>query len=320
MLFKDYALEKFYDEMVDAEGQIRPWCKLFHDKLSALDKRELLDRQYAAERAFMYMGVTFNVYKEGEGVEKIFPFDIIPRIINYSEWDVINSGLQQRIRALNMFIHDLYNDQNIIKDKIVPREIIESSPGFLKQCIGIKPQKNIWCHITGTDLIKHSDGQYYVLEDNLKVPSGVSYVLGNREIMKRTFPQVFEQLGVRPIADYPLWLLEMLQFLVNKDSPVVAVLTPGIYNSAYFEHSFLAQQMGAQLVEGKDLIVKNGYVYMRTTKGLEKVDVIYRRIDDDFIDPKVFREDSMLGVPGLFDAWKKKTCGVGQRTGHRCCG
>jgi len=306
MLLKGYKTEDFHDEMMDADGTVRPWYQLFNEKISTLATQEIIDRQYAAERSFMFRGVTFNVYKEGEGIEKIFPFDIIPRIINYDEWNVIDRGLQQRISALNTFIHDVYNDQKIIKDGVVPREIIESSAGFLKQCLGIKPPKNIWCHITGTDLIKHGDGQYYILEDNLRVPSGVSYVLGNREIMKRTFPDVFESLGVRPVYDYPLRLLEMLQFLLNKENPVVVVLTPGIYNSAYFEHSFLAQQMGIQLVEGKDLVVKNGYVYMRTTKGFDKVDVIYRRIDDEFIDPKVFREDSLLGVPGLFDVWKKK--------------
>ncbi len=306
MFLNDYSLDNFFDEMVDDQGQVRSWYQQFYAKISDLDPIELLSRQQAAERAFMLMGVTFNVYKEGAGIEKIFPFDIIPRIINHEEWAVIDKGLQQRIRALNLFIHDIYNDQKIIKDKVVPREIIETSPGYLKECIGIKPPRNIWCHITGTDLIKHSDGQYYVLEDNLRVPSGVSYVLGNRDIMKRTFPEVFESLGVRPIHDYPLQLLEMLQYLYRKENLVVAVLTPGIYNSAYFEHSFLAQQMGVQLVEGRDLVVKGGYVYMRTTKGFEKVDVIYRRIDSEFIDPRKFREDSVLGVPGIFDVWKRK--------------
>lgn len=306
MILRNYDLEKFYDEMVDEQGNARPWYRLFCEKINTLEPEEIIRRQYAAERAFMSMGVTFNVYKEGAGIEKIFPFDIIPRIINCDEWKLIDRGLKQRIRALNLFIHDIYNDKKIIKDKVVPEEIIESSPGYLKQCIGIKPPRNIWCHITGTDLIKHSDGQYYVLEDNLRVPSGVSYVLGNREIMKRTFPEVFETMGVRPVYDYPLRLLEMLQCLIKKENLVVVVLTPGIYNSAYFEHSFLAQQMGVQLVEGKDLVVKGGYVYMRTTKGFEKVDVIYRRIDDEYIDPKAFREDSLLGVPGLFDVWKKR--------------
>ncbi|KAA3595601.1 MAG: circularly permuted type 2 ATP-grasp protein [Candidatus Scalindua sp. AMX11] len=306
MILKDYSLDNYYDEMIDNQGNVRPWYQLFTDKINSLDPQEIVRRQFAAERAFMYMGVTFNVYQEGAGIEKIFPFDIIPRIVNHDEWDLIEKGLKQRIYALNLFINDVYNDQKIIKDKIIPREIIESSPGFLKECIGIKPPCNIWCHITGTDLIKHSDGQYYVLEDNLRVPSGVSYVLGNREIMKRTFPEVFEILGVRPIFNYLIHLLEMLQYLIKKENPVVAVLTPGIYNSAYFEHSFLAQQMGIQLVEGKDLVVKRGYVYMRTTKGFVKVDVIYRRIDDAFIDPRRFKKDSVLGVPGIFDVWKKR--------------
>ncbi|KHE92233.1 MAG: circularly permuted type 2 ATP-grasp protein [Candidatus Scalindua rubra] len=306
MILKDYSLENYYDEMIDNQGNVRPWYQLFADNLNSLDSQEIVRRQFAAERAFMYMGVTFNVYQEGIGIEKIFPFDIIPRIINYDEWDLIEKGLKQRIYALNLFINDVYNDQKIIKDKIIPREIIESSPGFLKECIGINPPCNIWSHITGTDLIKHSDGQYYVLEDNLRVPSGVSYVLGNREIMKRTFPEVFEILGVRPIFNYLIHLLEMLQYLMKKENPVVAVLTPGIYNSAYFEHSFIAQQMGVQLVEGKDLVVKKGYVYMRTTKGFVKVDVIYRRIDDAFIDPRKFKKDSVLGIPGIFEVWKKR--------------
>jgi uncharacterized circularly permuted ATP-grasp superfamily protein len=306
MPLHQYELDNFYDEMIAPDGKVRSCYEFFYNKISSLDHQEILRRQYAAERAFTLMGVTFNVYKEGQGIEKIFPFDIIPRIINHDEWDVIESGLQQRIIALNLFIHDVYNDQKIINDRVIPRDITESSQGFLKRCLGIKPPKNIWCHITGTDLIKHNDGQYYVLEDNLRVPSGVSYVLGNRDIMKRTFPEVFQALGVRPIYDYPLRLLEMLQFLVKKDNPVIVVLTPGIYNSAYFEHSFLAQQMGVQLVEGKDLVVRDGYVYMRTTQGFDKVDVIYRRIDDEYIDPLAFKEDSLLGIPGLFEVWEKK--------------
>lgn len=314
-MYQNYQLDGFHDEMIDDRGQVRPWCQMFAEKFQSLDSQEILRRQYAAERAFMYMGVTFNVYKEGAGIEKIFPFDIVPRIINYDEWDVIEKGLEQRIRAINLFIHDVYNEQQIVKDNVVPRDIVESSPGFLTACMGIKPPRNIWCHITGTDLIKHRDGQYYVLEDNLRVPSGVSYVLGNRDIMKRTFPEVFESLGVRPIYQYPLRLLEMLQYLHKKDNPVVAVLTPGIYNSAYFEHSFLAQQMGVQLVEGRDLVVKNGYAHMRTTKGLQKVDVIYRRIDDAFIDPRKFRDDSVLGVPGIFEVWKKKRVALANALG-----
>lgn len=314
-MLSKYDVGNFYDEMVDKQGNTRPCYQLFDEKLNNLDIKEVMRRQYAAERSFMSMGVTFNVYQEGKGLEKIFPFDIIPRIIDYSEWEIIEKGLRQRIQALNLFIHDIYNKQQVIKDQIVPKEIIESSPGFLKQCLGIKPQKNIWCHITGTDLIKHTDGQYYVLEDNLRVPSGVSYVLGNREIMKRTFPEVFEALGVRPVYDYSLRLLEMLQFLVQKEKAVVAVLTPGIYNSAYFEHSFLAQQMGVQLVEGKDLVVRKGYVYMRTTKGFEKIDVLYRRIDDAFMDPKFFNHESILGIHGIFDVWKKRQIALANALG-----
>ncbi len=315
MLLQEYDLEQFYDEMVDEQGNIRPWYQHLFEKVRELDRQELLRLQHAAEHAFKCMGVTFQVYKEGQGAEKIFPFDIIPRIINHHEWDVISRGLEQRIRALNLFIHDVYNDQKIVKDGVIPLEIIESSCGYIKQCQGITPPKNIWCHINGIDLIKHNDGQYYVLEDNLRVPSGVSYVLEGREIMKRTFPHIIDSVNVRPVTDYPLKLLEMLQFLTEKDNPVVGVLTPGIYNSAYYEHSFLAQQMGVQLVEGSDLVSKDGQVHMRTTKGYQPVDVIYRRIDDEFIDPDVFREDSVLGVPGIFNLWKNKKVALANALG-----
>lgn len=314
-MLKGYTLDQFYDEMLDANGHVRPSYQLFHDTLTSLDSDETVRRQYAAEKAFTTMGVTFNVYKEGEGIEKIFPFDIIPRIINHEEWAHIERGLKQRIHALNLFIHDVYNSQKIIKDRIIPRDIIESSAGYLKECLGTKPPRDIWCHITGSDLIRHNDGQYYVLEDNLRVPSGVSYVLGNREIMKRTFPRVFEKLGVRPIYDYPMHLLEMLQYLTDKENPVVVVLTPGIFNSAYFEHSFLAQQMGVQLVEGRDLIVKNNQVYMNTTRGLTQVDVIYRRIDSAFMDPTVFNRDSMLGIPGIFNVWHNRQVALANALG-----
>ena len=266
---------------------------------------ELKQRQYAAERSLVSMGITFSVYGEGKGIERIFPFDVIPRIINDEEWSKINKGLQQRIKALNLFLDDIYDGQKILKDKVIPRYIVDSSPGYLEQCRGLKPPKKIWSHISGIDLIKHNDGKYYILEDNLRVPSGVAYVLGNREIMKQTFPDVFTRLGVRPVIDYPLRLLEMLQFVSPRENPVIAVLTPGIFNSAYFEHSFLAQQMGVQLVEGRDLVVIDDYVYMRTTRGIQRVDVLYRRIDDVFLDPAYFKSDSVLGVKGLFDAYKK---------------
>ena len=217
----------------------------------------------------------------------------------------LEKGLQQRIKALNLFIQDIYNDQKVLKDKIIPKEMIFSSVSYLKELEGFKPPKDIWCHITGSDLIKGGDGQYYVLEDNLRCPSGVSYMLENREILKRTFPELFEQLDVKPVYNYTHTLRDTLESLVDIDKPTVVVMTPGIYNSAYFEHSYLAQQMGAALVEGRDLIVKNDIVYMITTNGLQRVDVIYRRVDDDFIDPEVFNKKSLLGTPGLFRAYLK---------------
>ena len=252
------------------------------------------------------MGITFNVYGDEAGTEKIFPFDIIPRIVTAEEWNRIDRGLRQRVHALNLFIDDIYHEQKILKDGIVPAELILSAKSFRKQCVGLKPPQGIWCHITGTDLVRDKDGEYYVLEDNLRCPSGVSYVLQNREIMKRTFPQIFDQNNVRPVGDYPSRLLQTLQEIAPSRTadPTVVLLTPGVYNSAYFEHSFLAKFMGVELVEGRDLVVTNGRVMMRTTNGLERVDVIYRRIDDDFLDPLTFRADSLLGVPGLMDAYR----------------
>jgi uncharacterized circularly permuted ATP-grasp superfamily protein len=252
------------------------------------------------------MGITFNVYGDEAGTEKIFPFDIIPRIVAADEWAQIDRGLRQRVHALNLFIDDIYHEQRILKEGVIPRDLVLSAKSFRKACIGLKPPNGTWCHITGTDLVRHSDGKYYVLEDNLRCPSGVSYVLQNREIMKRTFPQIFDHSNVRPVGDYPSHLLQTLQDIAphGNPSPTVALLTPGIYNSAYFEHAFLAKFMGVELVEGRDLVVMNGYVMMRTTKGFERVDVIYRRIDDDFLDPVTFREDSLLGVPGLMEVYR----------------
>ena len=252
------------------------------------------------------MGITFNVYADEQGIEKIFPFDLIPRIIDASEWNWIERGLKQRIHALNLFIDDVYHDQKILKDGVVPADVVLSSERYLQQCIGLDPPRGVWCHITGTDLVRDGDGQIYVLEDNLGCPSGVSYVVENRQLMKRTFPQLFGMSQIQPVEDYPSQLLNMLRYLVTDKvlSPEVAVLTPGIYNSAYFEHSFLAQQMGVELVEGRDLVVMDGFVHMRTTKGFERVDVIYRRVNDDFLDPTVLNPESMLGVPGLMDVYK----------------
>ena len=307
MNFTGYDTEGFYDELFDAQGKPRPGADLLVKRINALPDSELQRRQQAAEKALLNLGITFNVYSDDAQTEKIFPFDIVPRIIQAKEWQHLEIGLKQRIRALNLFIDDVYHDQKILKDGIVPADLVLSAEGFRKPCIGLNPSCGVWCHVTGTDLVRGGDGEYYVLEDNLRCPSGVSYVLENRQIMKRTFPLVFDACSVQPVTDYPIRLLDMLQEMAPPGvrSPVCVVWTPGIYNSAYFEHSYLAQQMGIQLVEGSDLVVHRGEVMMRTTKGLERVDVIYRRIDDDFIDPKVFRADSMLGVPGLMEAYSK---------------
>src|SRR6202142_1935800 len=307
MRFDSYQTQGFRDEMFDDAGVVRPEARLLLDTIESLEEGQLLQCQRAAERLLLQMGITFNVYGDSAGAERIFPFDLIPRIVRAEEWEWIERGLKQRIYALNEFIHDIYHDQKILKDKIIPEEGVYSATFYRPQCAGITPPRRIWCHITGTDLVRHGDGNIYVLEDNLRVPSGVSYVLENRDLMKRTFPQVFEGLRVRPVDDYPSNLLEMLESIAPSgaaDKPTVVLLTPGMYNSAYFEHSFLAQQMGIQLVEGRDLAVQDDTVWMRTTKGVRKVDVIYRRIDDDFLDPRSFREDSLLGVPGLLDAYR----------------
>lgn len=303
--FKEYDTQGFYDEMFTADNHVRVGYEFFKQRVEQLAKEELADRQHVAERALMSMGITFNVYSEGEGTERIMPLDIIPRIVPGNEWKQLEKGLMQRITALNLFIHDIYNDQKILKDNVVPRDLIESSKCFLPPCIGIKPPKNIWCHITGTDLIRGDDGAFMVLEDNLRCPSGVSYMLENRELSKQIFPEVLARTGVQPVSDYASRLLQMLQFISDRPNPNVVVLTPGIYNSAYFEHSYLAQQMGVELVDARDLVVSGGYVKMRTTRGFEIVDVIYRRIDDTFMDPHVFNPHSLIGIPGIFDVFKK---------------
>ena len=306
MFFSSYQTDGFFDEMFEAGGGVRPHAELVLETINSLDSGQLLRYKHAAERLLLQLGITFNVYGDNQGTERIFPFDLIPRIVPASEWDYIERGLKQRIHALNAFIDDIYHDQRILKDGAIPAEVITSAVSYRKECHGLNPPFGVWCHITGTDLVRDRDGQYYVLEDNLRVPSGVSYVLENREVLKRIFPGVFEGLSVRPVNGYPGRLLEMLESLARPSSmaPQVVVLSPGIYNSAYFEHSFLAQQMGVQLVEGRDLTVSGGDVFMRTTKGLQRVDVIYRRVDDDFLDPDVFRADSLLGVPGLMAAYR----------------
>ena len=304
--FRRYDTEGFYDEMFQGDGAARAGAALLVQRITSLPDGELRRRQQAAEHALLTLGITFNVYGASDGTERIFPFDIIPRIVEAHEWASIERGLKQRITALNLFLDDIYHAQKIIHDGMIPAELVQSAASMRQPCVGLQPPRQLWCHITGTDLVRDRDGQIYVLEDNLRCPSGVSYVLENRQVLKRTFPQVFAASRVRPVDDYPSRLLETLQYLApgGIEHPTVVVLTPGTFNSAYFEHAFLAQQMGVELVEGCDLVVADGFVLMRTTRGFQRVDVIYRRIDDDFLDPTVFRADSLLGVPGLMEVYR----------------
>ncbi|MEO0456124.1 MAG: circularly permuted type 2 ATP-grasp protein [Cyanobacteria bacterium P01_A01_bin.114] len=313
----NYDTGDFYDELFDSRGVPRDAAALLIKRISQLSIQELVRRQQTAQNTLFRLGVTFNVYSDNQGTERVFPFDVLPRVVAYSEWAWLERGLEQRIKALNCFLHDIYNAQNILKDGLIPREVVESAPGFLKPCLGLQPPKGRWCHITGTDLVRDRDGRWYVLEDNLRCPSGVSYVLENRRVMKGSFPHLFDDLDIQPVDDYPGQLLNILLSLAPDpvSDPCVVVLTPGVYNSAYFEHSFLAQQMGVELVEGRDLVVADGYLQMRTTKGLRQVDVVYRRIDDEFLDPEVFRSDSMLGVPGLMEIYRQGRVAIANAPG-----
>ena len=306
MNFDTYGIDSHYDELFESDNTPRPSALPIIKLINSLSKTELIRRQKAAEAAMLQMGITFTVYGTETDTDRIFPFDIIPRIVEPADWANIERGLKQRIYTLNLFIDDIYNEQRILKEKIIPKELVYSAKSFRSECIGLHPPKGIWCHITGTDIVRHSDSQFYVLEDNLRCPSGVSYVLENRQVLKSTFPSLFEVLHVSPVEDYPNQLLAALEYLApgTLTAPSTAVLTPGIYNSAYFEHSFLAHQMGLPLVEGRDLIVTDGFVHMRTTRGFERLDVIYRRIDDDFLDPNIFRPDSLLGVPGIMEVYQ----------------
>lgn len=317
MKFDTYIPGDFYDELFADKGQPRPAAQLLIEKINSLPPGELERRQQAAQNALLKLGATFNVYSDGAGTERIFPFDIIPRIISALEWEQLERGLKQRIAALNAFIADIYGPQKIITDGKIPTDLLASAKGFLQPCVGLQPPGGVWCHITGTDLVRDKDGQVYVLEDNLRCPSGISYVLENRRVMKSSFPELFGRMGITPVDDYSSHLLETLLNLAspNLPDPRVVVLTPGMYNSAYFEHSFLAQQMGVELVEGRDLVVADGYLQMRTTKGLQRVDVVYRRIDDDFIDPQVFRKDSLLGVPGLMEVYRSGRVAIANALG-----
>ncbi|WP_018862139.1 MULTISPECIES: circularly permuted type 2 ATP-grasp protein [unclassified Thioalkalivibrio] len=316
--WKQYDPKPFFDELIAKPGKPRKPAKPLTDYLSSLDDTEIQSRKTAADSAILEMGISFTVYTEGENIDRAWPFDIIPRVITKTEWERVTRGLEQRLTALNMFINDIYNKQQIFKDKVVPRYVLKQSKNFREQCVGITPPHGVWAHICGTDLVRDGKGDFYVLEDNLRVPSGVSYMLENRQVTKRVFPELFESSSILPVDEYPTQLFDMLASISPRpqDYPEIAVLTPGIYNSAYFEHSFLAQRMGAELVEGADLVVgDDDCVYMRTIDGLERVDVIYRRIDDEFLDPEVFNPESMLGVPGLMRAWRKGNVGLANAPG-----
>lgn len=305
--WKTYDSKGFYDELLEAPGRPRQAAQHLCDTLASFDPQELAERKAAAEIAIRTMGITFTVYSEGSMIDRAWPFDIVPRIIPASEWRRTEAGLKQRVEALNLFIDDLYHDQRIVKDGVVPAEVLEQSVNFRPQCRGIDPPHHVWAHICGSDLVRDGDGTLYVLEDNLRVPSGVSYMLENRNVTKRVLPELFATGRILPVDDYTSQLYDMLASLSPRphDEPQIVVLTPGIYNSAYYEHAYLAQQMGVELVQGSDLVVDNDdVVYMRTVEGLTRVDVIYRRIDDLFLDPEVFNPDSTLGVPGLMRAWR----------------
>jgi uncharacterized circularly permuted ATP-grasp superfamily protein len=314
----DYPQPGIYDELLGDDLRPRPAARTLFDYVNRLGAEELVARREAVDAAIMAMGITFTVYSEAGNIDRAWPFDIIPRTMSKREWDRIDAGLKQRLTALNLFIDDLYNAQHIVRDGIFPAEVLAGSKNFRECCRGMTPRFGVWAHVCGTDLVRDGDGTVYVLEDNLRVPSGVSYMLENRQLMKRLFPELFKSSDILPVDDYPTQLYDTLAALSPRqdDRPVVVVLTPGIYNSAYFEHSYLAQKMGAILVEGSDLVVKaDDCVYMKTISGLRRVDVVYRRIDDDFLDPEAFRPDSMLGVPGLMRAWKAGKVGIANAPG-----
>jgi uncharacterized circularly permuted ATP-grasp superfamily protein len=306
MDFNGYRTTGFYDELIQDDGTPRPAAVPLFDRLKMLDDDELQQRQRAAERAMFESGTTFNVYHEEQATERIIPFDVVPRILEGQVWNRVERGLKQRITALNHFLTDVYGPQNILNDGTIPREFVELDDPTFSKCVGLSPPQGVWCHISGIDLVRTDSDDFYVLEDNLRCPSGVSYVLENRRVLKQTFPRVFGSLPIRPVDDYAERLLATLAHLAPAgiDRPRIVVMTPGIYNSAYFEHSYLAQQMGVPLVEGSDLVVHDGFVQMKTTHGLQRVDVIYRRIDDDFLDPACFNPASALGVEGIMEVYR----------------
>ncbi|HTJ13037.1 MAG TPA: circularly permuted type 2 ATP-grasp protein [Dinghuibacter sp.] len=317
LLQEYHCPEGIWDEMCGV-GAIRDHYKRVFHSLGQLEVSSLLQKDRMAAELFMNQGITFTVYSDDQGIERIFPFDVIPRIIPGREWDLIEQGIQQRLKALNLFLKDIYSNQQIIHDRVIPAALIASCPHYTREAFGISVPHDIYIHISGIDLIRGKDGRFYVLEDNLRTPSGVSYMLENREVTKRIFPHLLSDSQVRRVSNYPLLLHEILLQLAPSQvsDPTVVLLTPGVFNSAYYEHTFLARQMGISLVEGRDLTVDNHKVYMKTTNGLERVHVIYRRIDDEFLDPLVFRPDSALGVPGLMSAYRKGNVAIVNALGN----
>lgn len=302
-------IKSTYDELISSNRVARPIAKNAWKFLSSLNKNQAKQRQELCQKLIRDMGISFTVYGEGSTIDRNWPLDIVPRLISASQWQKIERGLKQRLRALNLFINDLYHKQHVLKDKVIPDAVVLNSPHLRKVCRNVNPVGNIWAHICGTDLVRDSDGEFYVLEDNLRIPSGVSYVLENRLVMKKMLPELFSQMSIRSVDSYPNELLKMLLTLSPRrvKNPHVVVLTPGVYNSAYFEHSYLAHQMGVELVEGQDLFVDSDKkLYMKTIYGPKQVDVLYRRVDDDFLDPRTFDPDSLLGVPGIMAAWKAR--------------
>jgi uncharacterized circularly permuted ATP-grasp superfamily protein len=306
MALAQYSIDGAYDEMFAAEKELHPHYAPLVELLTSMPQEEIQRRKQEADLSFLNQGITFTVYGQEQGTERIFPYDLLPRIITAAEWERVERGLTQRITALNLFLKDIYNEGRILKDGVVPRELVYSCPQFRRQMCGLQVPRNVYVAICGTDLIRLGNGDFVVLEDNLRVPSGVSYMLTNRRVMKRIFPRLFQQYNVRPIENYTQVLLGTLRSLApeGRPEPNIVLLSPGVFNSAYFEHAYLARQMGIELVEGRDMVVHDNVCYMRTTSGLRRVDVIYRRVDDDFIDPLAFRSDSMLGVSGLFNAYR----------------
>jgi uncharacterized circularly permuted ATP-grasp superfamily protein len=312
-----YATDGFFDEMFAGEDSLRPHYRRFGESFRTVSREEWEIRRHAVDALFLRQGITFNVYGDSQGTERIFPFDMMPRIISAREWEKLEAGLVQRITALNLFLHDIYHEQKILKDGVIPPYYVLSAKHFRREFVNFRVPGDIYIHICGTDLIRGADGEFMVLEDNARCPSGVSYVLENRRALQRTFPDFFETTGVRPVDSYPNELLNVLRHIAPSgvSDPTIVLLTPGAHNSAYFEHTYLARQMGIEIVEGRDLVVRDQHVFMRTTKGLQAVHVIYRRIDDDFLDPTVFRPDSALGVPGLIQAYRSGNVSLANSVG-----